>query len=181
MKVSNKKLIIKSLSRTVKLQNCRCLQEINQFNSIVYYTGLHVRVAVVIILIKQKGLLMKERQTMRNPTRTWTTKMRLMKIYELALIIVTYWTCSVLEIMMLAVTNLTLTRLEVTLIFLTRQIEDDKSTGSSNLRCFSYFYGQLLTYYCSFILRIIECQFAQDKESCFFTFFYLSLHYFILK
>ena len=145
MKVSNKKLIIKRLSRTVKLQNCRCLQEINQFNSIVYYTGLHVRVAVVIILIKQKGLLMKERQTMCNPTRTATTKMRLMKIYELALIIVTYWTCSVLEIMMLAVTNLTLTRLEVTLIFLTRQIEDDKSTGSSNLRCFSYFYGQLLT------------------------------------
>ena len=145
MKVSNKKLIIKSLSRTVKLQNCRCLQEINQFNSIVYYTGLHVRVAVVIILIKQKGLLMKERQTMCNPTRTATTKMRLMKIYELALIIVTYWTCSVLEIMMLAVTNLTLTRLEVTLIFFTRQIEDDKSTGSSNLRCFSYFYGQLLT------------------------------------
>ena len=145
MKVSNKKLIIKRLSRTVKLQNCRCLQEINQFNSIVYYTGLHVRVAVVIILIKQKGLLMKERQTMRNPTRTATTKMRLMKIYELALIIVTYWTCSVLEIMMLAVTNLTLTRLEVTLIFFTRQIEDDKSTGSSNLRCFSYFYGQLLT------------------------------------
>ena len=145
MKVSNKKLIIKRLSRTVKLQNCRCLQEINQFNSIVYYTGLHVRVAVVIILIKQKGLLMKERQTMCNPTRTATTKMRLMKIYELALIIVTYWTCSVLEIMMLAVTNLTLTRLEVTLIFFTRQIEDDKSTGSSNLRCFSYFYGQLLT------------------------------------
>ena len=145
MKVSNKKLIIKRLSRTVKLQNCRCLQEINQFNSIVYYTGLHVMVAVVIILIKQKGLLMKERQTMCNPTRTATTKMRLMKIYELALIIVTYWTCSVLEIMMLAVTNLTLTRLEVTLIFLTRQIEDDKSTGSSNLRCFSYFYGQLLT------------------------------------
>ena len=145
MKVSNKKLIIKRLSRTVKLQNCRCLQEINQFNSIVYYTGLHVMVAVVIILIKQKGLLMKERQTMCNPTRTATTKMRLMKIYELALIIVTYWTCSVLEIMMLAVTNLTLTRLEVTLIFFTRQIEDDKSTGSSNLRCFSYFYGQLLT------------------------------------
>ena len=145
MKVSNKKLIIKRLSRTVKLQNCRCLQEINQFNSIVYYTGLHVMVAVVIILIKQKGLLMKERQTMRNPTRTATTKLRLMKIYELSLIIVTYWTCSVLEIMMLAVTNLTLTRLEVTLIFFTRQIEDDKSTGSSNLRCFSYFYGQLLT------------------------------------
>ena len=181
MKVSNKKLIIKRLSRTVKLQNCRCLQEINQFNSIVYYTGLHVRVAVVIILIKQKGLLMKERQTMRNPTRTATTKLRLMKIYELSLIIVTYWTCSVLEIMMLAVTNLTLTRLEVTLIFFTRQIEDDKSTGSSNLRCFSYFYGQLLTQYCSFILGIIECQFAQGKESCFFTFFYLSLHYFILK
>ena len=88
---------------------------------------------------------MKERQTMCNPTRTATTKMRLMKIYELALIIVTYWTCSVLEIMMLAVTNLTLTRLEVTLIFFTRQIEDDKSTGSSNLRCFSYFYEQLLT------------------------------------
>ena len=147
MKVSNKNLIIKSFSSTIKLQNYRCLQiqEINQFNSIIYYTGLHVRVVVVIILIKQKGLLMKERQTMRNPTRTATTKMRLMKIYELALIIVTYWTCSVLEIMMLAVTNLTLTRLEVTLIFLARQIEGDKSTGSSNLRCFSYFYGQLLT------------------------------------
>ena len=147
MKVSNKNLIIKSLSRTIKLQNYRCLQiqEINQFNSIIYYTGLHVRVVVVIILIKQKGLLMKERQTMRNPTRTATTKLRLMKIYELSLIIVTYWTCSVLEIMMLAVTNLTLTWLEVTLIFLARQIEDDKSTGNSNLRCFSYFYGQLLT------------------------------------
>ena len=39
MKVSNKNLIIKSLSRTIKLQNYRCLQiqEINQFNSIILY------------------------------------------------------------------------------------------------------------------------------------------------
>ena len=59
---------------------------------------------------------------MRTPTSRATNKVLFMNIYQLAPIIVTYWTCSMLLIMMLAVTNLTLTGLEVILLFLTKQI-----------------------------------------------------------
>ena len=52
---------------------------------------------------------------MHTPTRRATNKVQLMNIYQLAPMTVTYWPCLMLIIMMLTVTNLTLTRIEVAL------------------------------------------------------------------
>ena len=88
---------------------------------VVYkFACLHVPVAT--ILVKQSRLYMKEWKNMLTATRRPTNKVQFMNICQFTPFIVTYWTCWMLIIMMLTVTNLTLTRLEVTLLFLKKQI-----------------------------------------------------------
>ena len=74
------------------------------------------------ILAERNRLYMKKQKNMGTLTKRARNKVQFMNTCQLSPIIVMQWTCSILIIMMLTVTNFTWTRLEVTLLFLRKQI-----------------------------------------------------------
>ena len=119
-----------SLPHSVKLQNTKYMffpntkdktPSLSQ-SSVVYKFTTCPDCSCNYIGKRERTLQIKERKNMRTLTRSATNKLQFMNICQLASIIVTQWTCSMLIIIMLSVTNLTLTRLKVTLWFLKKQI-----------------------------------------------------------